>query len=268
MQHITSRKNAVIARVRAVARGEADGLVLLDGAHLVADALAAGVRITEAVVGSQAIDRPDIAALVEALARRGVDTLSAPAAIMDALSPVRSASAIVAIAERPPEAPERVYGGGDPLVLIAADVQDPGNLGAMVRVAEAGGATGFVAAGRGADPFGWKALRGSMGSALRMPLSSRRDVDEAVAEARRHRCRIVATVPRGGEPHDTVDFRGRVAVLIGGEGGGLAPACVADADARVTIPMAAPVESLNAAVAAAILVYEARRQRMNPHSAF
>jgi RNA methyltransferase, TrmH family len=261
MQHITSRKNPLVARAREIARGDADGLVLLDGAHLVEDALAAGMPIREVVVASQALDRADIARLVNALARRGVETASASAAVMDALSPVRSASAIVAIAERPADAPERVYGGDAPLVLIAAGVQDPGNLGAMVRVAEAGGATGFVATGQSADPFSWKALRGSMGSALRMPVASHRDVEEALDEARRHQCRIVATVPRGGQSHYDVDFCGPVAVLIGGEGGGLAQEIVAGADARVTIPMAAPVESLNAAVAAAILVYEARRQR-------
>ena len=83
--------------------------------------------------------------------------------------------------------------GCSPLVIIANDVQDPGNVGAIVRVAEAGGATGVVAAGACADPFGWKALRGSMGSALRLPVAIRDHADQAVAQARRHGCRIVAT---------------------------------------------------------------------------
>ena len=91
-----------------------------------------------------------------------------------------------------------MFAGHRPLVLIACDVQDPGNLGAIVRVAEAAGATGLIAAGACADPFGWKALRGSMGSALRLPIAIARHVEEAVAEARRHGCRVVATVPRGG----------------------------------------------------------------------
>ena len=94
---------------------------------------------------------------------------------MDALSPVRSSSAIVALAERPRDRSTRVYAGAGPLVVIAVDVQDPGNLGAIVRVAEAAGATGVVAAGASADPFGWKALRGSMGSALRLPIVAARD---------------------------------------------------------------------------------------------
>ena len=105
-------------------------------------------------------------------------------------------------------------------MIIAADVQDPGNLGAIVRVAEAGGATGVVAAGISANPFGWKALRGSMGSALRLPIAIRRDTAAAVDDARRHGCRIVATVPRGGDAHDGADLRGPLALLVGGEGAG------------------------------------------------
>jgi TrmH family RNA methyltransferase len=147
------------------------------------------------------------------------------------------------------------------LVLIACDVQDPGNLGAIARVAEAAGASGMIAAGQCADPLSWKALRGSMGSALRLPLAQHETADAAVAEARRHRCRIVATLPRGGTPLAASDLRAPVAILIGGEGHGLPAALVDAADVRITIPMQAPVESLNAAVTAALVAYEARRQR-------
>jgi TrmH family RNA methyltransferase len=144
---------------------------------------------------------------------------------------------------------------------VAVDVQDPGNLGAIVRVAEAAGATGFTAAGGSANPFGWKALRGSMGSALRLPIASQATADEAVADARRHGCRVIATVPRDGRSLFDVDLTGPIAVLIGGEGQGLTPSVLDAAAERVTIPMQTPVESLNAAVTAALIVYEARRQR-------
>ena len=133
-------------------------------------------------------------------------------------------------------------------MIVAIDVQDPGNVGAIVRVAEAGGATGVVCAGACADPFGWKALRGSMGSALRLPVLVHRDVREAIDEARRHGCRIVATSPRGGRPLFESDLRGPIAILIGGEGPGLAASEIDAADERVMIPMQPPVESLNTAV--------------------
>jgi TrmH family RNA methyltransferase len=100
-----------------------------------------------------------------------------------------------------------------------------------------------------------------MGSALRLPILVHRDSREAIDEARRHRCRIVATAPRGGQPLFDADLRGPLAVLIGGEGAGLAASQIGEADARITIPMQSPVESLNTAVSAALILYEARRQR-------
>ncbi len=258
---ITSRHNPLVARFRAVARGEDRTVVLLDGPHLVGDALRAGVRIRHALVDSRAAERPELAALVHHLQRAGAEASLAAAAVLDAASPVRSPAGIVALADRPKVDTSRMYAAGQPLVLIAADVQDPGNLGAMTRVAEAAGATGLIAAGACADPFAWKALRGSMGSALRLPLVAVADTARAVAEARQHGCRIVATLPRGGERLFDVDLAGALAVLIGGEGPGLAADAVEAADLRVSIPMQPPVESLNAAVTAALLLYEVHRQR-------
>jgi tRNA G18 (ribose-2'-O)-methylase SpoU len=100
-----------------------------------------------------------------------------------------------------------------------------------------------------------------MGSALRLPIASAIEADEAIADARRRGCRIVASVPRGGQSLFDVDLTGPIAVLIGGEGPGLPPSLLDTADERLTIPMQAPVESLNAAVTAALIVYEAHRQR-------
>ena len=265
MKRITSRQNPLVAAFRAVARGERPGL-LLDGAHLVAEALASRIAMTQAMVTTEGLEHEDVKALVERLERSGIDVVSVTAPVMAAVSSVRSSSALVAIADRPDEGDERVYGSGPqvPLVLVACDVQDPGNLGAIVRVAEAAGATGVVAAGRSADPFGPKALRGSMGSALRLPVATG-DAAEIASTARRRGCRVVAAVPRGGRSFFDLDWTRPVAVLIGGEGTGLPPSIASLADECFTIPMASPVESLNAAVAAALVVYEARRQRHGGH---
>ena len=260
---ITSRQNPLVARFRAAARGDVGGVMLLDGAHLVADALAAKVAFQLAAVTPASGEEPDVEALVDALERNGVEVITVSASVMDAVSPVTTPSGMVALAERPTAAADRIYAGPAALVVAAVDVQDPGNLGAIVRVAEAAGATGVIAAGASANPFGWKALRGSMGSALRLPIASELAADEAVADARRHGCRVIATVARDGRSLFDVDLTGPIVVLIGGEGRGLPPALTDAADARVTIPMKAPVESLNAAVTAALMVYEARRQRLD-----
>jgi TrmH family RNA methyltransferase len=256
---ITSRQNPIVSRFRDAARGESDNL-LLDGVHLVAEALDGGLHIHEAAVMNVRHVRPEVAELAERLGREDVPVATVSASVMEALSPVQSPSPVVALAERPIGAGERIY-RDTPLVIVAIDIQDPGNVGAIVRVAEAGGASGVVCAGACANPFGWKALRGSMGSALRLPILVHRDIREATDEARRHGCRIVAASPRSGRPVFASDLRGPIAILIGGEGPGLSESQIDTADDRVMIPMQPPVESLNTAVSAALIVYEARRQR-------
>jgi len=249
-----------VAEYRAVARGESADLLLLDGTHLVSDALSAGLRLHHMMVAAEALTHADIHALVERATSRDVDIAVASVPVMNAASPVRSASPIIAIAARPVLA-SRIFAGKAPLVIIACDVQDPGNLGAIARVAESAGASGLIAAGQSADPFGWKAVRGSMGSAFRLPIAMHGTGAEAIADARRHGCRIIATVPRAGAPLFDADLEGSLAILIGGEGHGLSAQLVASADERLSIPMQAPVESLNAAVTAALVAYEARRRR-------
>ena len=146
---------------------------------------------------------------------------------------------------------------------MAAEIQDPGNVGGLIRAAEAGGADGVVVTTGSANPFSWKSLRGSMGSALRLPVVTGLDLDDS--DGRCWTARGVAScaaVPRSGIDPDALDWRGRRGRVDWRRGPGPADArsCAA-APHRVTIPMAEPVESLNAAVAAGVLVYAARRHR-------
>lgn len=260
MPHITSRQNPLVSRYRALADGTDKSRLLIDGIHLLTDALNARVPIIEGVVELDASKDDQIRPLVDRLAALGVDVCTASPRVMEAISPVRSASPIVAIARRP-AATVDVYAPPPALVVCAVNVQDPGNVGALVRVAEAGGATGVAIAGQSADPFGWKALRGSMGSALRVPIQYPGQPRLVIDEARRLTCRVWALTPRGGHPLEDVDLAEPTLVLTGGEGAGLPGDIVEAADGLISIPMAPSVESLNTAVCAALVVYEARRQR-------
>lgn len=259
VRRITSRQNALVAQYRAAMAGDAANLMLLDGTHLVSDALAAGIRLRHVMVAGGGLGRTDIDPLVSRADREGADVAIASAPVMAAVSPVRSPSLIVALADRPQDG--AVFAARPSLVVVACDVQDPGNLGAIARVAEAAGASGLIATGRSAAPFGWKALRGSMGSALRLPVAVRGTAEAAIAEARRHGCHIIATVARGGRSVYDSALTGSIALVVGSEGRGLDEEVLSLADERVTIPMQPPVESLNVAVTAAVVLYEARRQR-------
>lgn len=259
VEAITSRRNPLVARFRRAARRDAaaGSTVLLEGPRLVEDALAAGVRVDVAAVPTAPSPR------VSALARRlepSARVVRVTSAVMDALSPASTPSGLVALAAFRPAPVEEALRAPRPLVVGLSGIQDPGNTGAVVRAVEAGGASGVVTVG-GADPLGWKALRGAMGSTFRLPVACADDPASVARVASTHGLRVIAAAPRGGAPAAEIDLRGPCLVWLGTEGAGLDRGAAATADETVSIPMRAPVESLNIAVAAALIVYEAARQR-------
>lgn len=230
--------------------------MLLDGEHLLEEALASGLQIevaafTDKLFNASVVDRLPAATKIVLVSE----------AVLKAISPVRSPSGAVAIAARPDNDLDRVFVRKPQLILLLHDVQDPGNVGAIARAAEGCGASGIVCNRRTADPFGWKALRGSMGSSFRLPLASHQSLSDAIRLARDRGLRIFATTARGGTPLTDCNLRMPAAILIGGEGGGLPGSLIDAADENVTIPMQPPVESLNVSIAAALVIYEAARQR-------
>jgi RNA methyltransferase, TrmH family len=260
---ISSRQNPFVQRCRELARHRdaRAGDILIDGLHLLAEAVAAGVAITAAAAPVAVWASPAGIALARALEAQGTRMLEASESVIEAASPVRTPSGIVALGRRRPAGIGEVFNRGPALAVCAVQVQDPGNVGAIVRAAEAAGATGAIAASGSADPLGWKALRGSMGSAFRLPVAVVADAGEACKEARGRGVRVLATSPVDGTALHEHDLTGPVMVLVGGEGAGLPAPFLALADAALRIPMQPPVESLNVAVAAGVILFEAQRQR-------
>jgi TrmH family RNA methyltransferase len=159
---------------------------------------------------------------------------------------------------------EGAYRGEPALVVVMAGVQDPGNVGTIVRSAEAFGATGAVAARGTADPWSPKALRASAGSALRMPLLRGVALPVLMAQLKMAGLKIFATAAVASEPREiTQDLTAPGSIFVGSEGAGLPSEVRNAADETIAIPMNEPVESLNAAIAAAVVLYEAARQRRN-----
>ncbi len=259
---VSSRTNPRVTEYRALARATAGSTrVLLDGVHLLREARRAGLAIRSAAFTAGALESPDVAHEADALLADGVDVLTVPPAVMNSISPVRSTSGVVAVAELHPVNPNAAFADPAALVVAGVDIQDPGNVGALIRSAEAGGATGVVLAGQSAWPFSWKALRGSMGGAFRLPVIVEPSIDDAIARARKHRLQVVATTARGGRTPFDIDLTRPSMVIVGNEGAGLAESVVRQADQNLTIPMRERVDSLNVAVSAALIVYEAYRQR-------
>ncbi|HKW88402.1 MAG TPA: RNA methyltransferase [Candidatus Acidoferrales bacterium] len=259
---ITSRENHWLKAFRAALQSsrQEDSRVGLEGARLVAEAVRSGLAM-EAILASTTAERALASLLAEldrpALVLRTTDKL------FDSIADTESPQGIAALV-KPRQFIFDDLLHGVPLIVVLAGVQDPGNVGTIFRSAEALGASGAIVARGTAHPLAPKAMRASAGSALRLPAVCGIAVPVAMAQLRVSGVRIVAATsshnPAAVLP-DALDFRAPVALLIGNEGGGLPPEIERSADALVRIPLAEPVDSLNAAVAASLLLYEAARQR-------
>jgi TrmH family RNA methyltransferase len=255
---ISSRHHPIVKEFRELARG-AGPLMLLDGWHLLSEAASANVAVEKVAVCGPPTANEKV--IVDRLRRHGALVVEVSGSVLNALSPVNSPTGVVASARIPSVASSHVLTPAPALVLAAAGLQDPGNAGAVIRSAAAAGATGVVFDELSADPWGWKALRASMGSVFHLPVVRSRALGALIKDWKASGVGIVATAPRDGVSMYDVDLTRPTALLLGGEGAGLSPELTALATTRVTIPMHGGVESLNAAVAAAVIMYEAQRQR-------
>jgi TrmH family RNA methyltransferase len=255
LPRLTSRRHPVVQRFRhAASKRHGADAVVLDGEHLVDEALRAGIVLDVVLVSDAA---PALLGRYRSAART---VYRAARAVLDAASPVRSPTGVVALATWTPAPIARLFATAPALAIGLVDVQDPGNVGGVIRSADALHATGVAGLDGTADPAGWKAMRGAMGSTFRVPVA-RDGTDAAILAAAKAGARTIATVADGGTPLHEVDLRQSVFVLLGNEGAGLPEDVVQRAGVRVHVPMKSGVSSLNVGVTAALVLYEARRQR-------
>lgn len=265
-----SASNPRIASLRRLsgrrkARLEA-GRFVLEGPVPISELLAAGAEIDELYVDleqwAQVDDRSPLRVLVRDADAAGVPVWGLTSSVFSSVSDTNAPQGALALAVRA-VAPISAVAELDGPVLVLADISDPGNAGTLVRAAEAAGCVGVVFAGTSTDPFGPKAVRAAAGSIVRLPVAEAPDISETLAELRRAGRTIVATVVSGGVAPDLTDLSVPLALLIGSEAHGLSAEVVAGCDVSVTIPMQSTVESMNAAVAGAVVLFEAARQRRN-----
>jgi TrmH family RNA methyltransferase len=268
VEKITSRQNPLVKRFRRVRSGAEPHLILLEGVRLVEEALDSGAHF-ESVAFTGDLESTDRGlALKDALQRVPCRGAELNKQVMDYMSDTESPQGIAALIVRPHFALEQVFEREPQLLIIADGLQDPGNIGAIIRTAEAAGATGLLATTGTVSPYSPKALRASMGSALRLPIVTSQGPEAIVKACSESGVTILASDPARPESprsnsviYTDADFRPGVAVVIGSEGGGIPSRALADAGRFVHIPMAPSVESLNVAASTAILLYEAARQR-------
>jgi len=259
---ITSRKNPLAQRARAVRDGRERDLVFAEGVRLCEEALDASVEFEAVLYVRSLAEDGRGASLLQKLRDvcRNVQAVSED--VLESVSDTKTPQGVVALARRPLTGRERIErAAGVPLVVVMHRANNPANAGAALRVAEAAGATGVVLTKGSTDPLSPKSLRGSMGSAFRLPLWTGPTLEEALGWCVARGILSVAAAAAAPSLHTEIDWAAPRAVVLGPEAGGLTVEEIGGADEAVRIPMRAPVESLNLATALAVLLYEAARQR-------
>lgn len=241
------------------------GFYVIEGVRLHERALRAGVRVDRAVV-TDALRRSGgdrIRRLLDDLTAAGCRLQTAPDEVVAGLTDGRKTGGLLGLVRLPsaPDLASIVGGVGQRAVLlVAADVEDPGNVGALTRTALAGFATAFVAVGI-SDPYHPRALRTSMGSVFKLPILSRPTLPPLLEELRALSCATVGAVAEGATSLADADLdEPRLALLMGSEAFGIDAEAAAGLDQRVTIPMAPGVDSFSVNAAAAILLHEIYRR--------
>ncbi len=257
---ITSADNQLLKKIRALSQRsgrERSGLFLLEGAKLVNEAFAKALRVRDVLV-SQSFLKAGLGACQSA-------NITAVSVVEDRLfkevSGTECPEGILAVGEIPRHTLSDLTAGKTPLVLLAVGIQDPGNLGTMIRTAQAAGASCVVLTKGCVDPYNPKVVRAAAGALFTLPVVADLSPEDAIKSLQAKGIRIVACDPAAEAPYWGMDMTGPLAIAVGNEGQGFSEAVLALADSTILVPMQNTCESINAAVTAGIVLFAARQQR-------
>ncbi|MDQ6949183.1 MAG: RNA methyltransferase [Actinomycetota bacterium] len=256
-------RNPRVQRLRRLARDprarRAEGAYVVEGEKLVAAAIAAdapleAVYVAPGYAGPLAGSSSPVGVVAQTLAPGVLERVSATVTPQPVIG-------VVTMVDTDMAALRRAVAAGAGPVVVCVDVRDPGNLGTVLRSAQAAGAAGIVCCHGTADAYAPKCVRASAGAVFQLPMVSGGSPVEVLEELGSWGMRRLGARAAGGTAYDTTDLTGPVALVLGNEAHGLSPELEALLDGLITIPMAAPAESLNVGSAAAIICFEAARQR-------
>ncbi len=260
LRAVSSRQNTLVKELRSAFQSggpTADGYCALDGVKILEEAIRSSWKLKAVFFSEHAKERsgkllPQFSSHTE--------TLLLPDDVFRSAVLTESPQGVAALVKIREHSLDEMLRPANPLVVIAAGLQDPGNLGTIIRSAEAFGATGLLAAEGTVNPYNPKVIRGSAGSVFRLPLL-KIGAREALSAIRGKGLRVLATSSHKSIPLHDADLTGPLAVIIGNEGAGISRDLIVQADQSIGIPHSANVESLNAGIAASVVLYECARQR-------
>lgn len=263
VQHITSRDNFLLRQARAVRDGKIDELIFVEGLRLCEEAQRSNLTIEAVIVSEELLRKERVADAIAELSRVSKRTASVSEKLLESISYTKTPQGIVVLAHRPDSSEQRLAESiaASPLLVVLHQINNPVNVGAILRTAEAAGATGVITTRNTSDPFSPKSLRGAMGSAFRLPIWSGPSYEEVVEWCRKRGIASVCSDADADTDYTDLDWTTANALMLGPESTGFTAEELMHADRTVKITMRGETESLNVSVAAGILLFEAARQR-------
>ncbi len=261
---ITSKDNSIIKHLRSLSdpkHRKKEQVFLIEGVKMVEEALRDKAGVTM-IVASPSLVQHHGKGVLKLAETRSIDILWVSEKLMDALSESKTPQPVMAVVTMKEHSEDELLAHGSKLIVICHQLQDPGNLGTIIRTVEAVGAAGIALTPNTVDPYSAKAIRASMGSILRLPVVRIGDSRAFLKLTRQRGFQTVAAVVNGETSHFDIDLKKPTVVILGQEGAGLPQDIMDEVDLRVRIPMAGTIDSLNVATSSAVILYEAMRQRM------
>ena len=260
---LTSAQNPKVkylASLKSKKNRRPDGKFFIEGLHIVAEALRAGM-LERVIYSESALKTAEGKDLVGRLISSDIPIEEASEKVIRSLSDVETPQGIAASARPKVSDIGSLFEDDNPLIVVACGIQDPGNLGTIIRTADAAGASGAVITSGSVDPYNDKAVRASAGSIFHLNTVRFDDIIGLVSALKRRGVRVISTYPGAEKIYYDADFRKPTAVILGNEAQGLPADIEKLSDETVSIPIIGGAESLNAAVSGAVIIYEALRQR-------
>lgn len=260
---ITSKENKAVRFLVSLADPRArkkEKAFLIEGVKMVEEALRDNLGVKE-VIAAPSLTQHHGRGVLKLAERHGVTVLWISDRMMDHVAESKAPQPVIAVVEMQEHSEEELLARGSKLIVLCHHLQDPGNIGTIIRTAEAVGASGVAVTPHTVDAYNGKAVRGSMGSILRVPVVKVQSAHGFVRTCKDRGFQAVALVLNGRETHFDLDLTSPTVIMLGQESSGLMTEELADFDHRIRIPMAETIDSLNVATSAAVVLYEAMRQR-------
>jgi TrmH family RNA methyltransferase len=261
---ITSKENSAVKYLRSLSdpkQRKREQAFPIEGIKMVEEALRSSTGV-KMVVATPSLVQHHGKSILKLAEKHSTDILWISDKLMDTIAETKTPQPVMAVVQMMEHFENELLAHGSKLVVICHQLQDPGNLGTIIRTTEAVGAAGVAITPNTVDPYNTKTVRASMGSILRVPVVRITDISAFIKKCKQEGFQTIAMAPGGNTTHFDLVLTKPTAIIVGQEGTGLPQDILTDVDHHVRIPMAETIDSLNVATASAVILYEALRQRM------